>query len=277
MEKRLITFDMSFSYKMIKDRNLTAALFSRNLDNYFSKVISVHPLAGLFNESSKVYGYPEIHEVSNDHIFIEGKLGFTKWLKWIFPINFILGQVVLIYKLIDISRKEHISVIKIGDPYYLGIIGLILKFFLKIPLVIRVCFRYDEIYKKTGRAVMPKLFRYRWIEKIIEKQVLKRCDLVAGANEDNMNYGIENGALKERCTVFRYGNLLDPLHWKHPKDRGDVHEDLNNLDLHNKKFISTIARLEPMKYVEHVIYTIEELRKRNVDVYGLIIGDGSLI
>ena len=132
MEKRLITFDMSFSYKMIKDRNLTAALFSRNLDNYFSKVISVHPLTGLFNESSEVYGYPEIHEVSDDHIFIEGKLGFTRWLKWIFPINFILGQVVLIYKLIVISRKERISIIKIGDPYYLGIIGLILKFFLKI-------------------------------------------------------------------------------------------------------------------------------------------------
>ena len=276
MEKRLITFDMSFSYKMIKDRNLTAALFSRNLDNYFSKVISVHPLTGLFNESSEVYGYPEIHEVSDDHIFIEGKLGFTRWLKWIFPINFILGQVVLIYKLIVISRKERISIIKIGDPYYLGIIGLILKFFLKIPLVIRVCFRYDEIYKKTGRAVMPRLFRYRWIEKIIEKQVLKRCDLVAGANEDNMNYGIENGALKERCTVFRYGNLLDPLHWKHPEDRGDAHGELNELNLHNKKFITTIARLEPMKYVEHVIYTIEELRKRNIDIYGLIIGDGSL-
>ena len=31
-----------------------------------------------------------------------------------------------------------------------------------------------------------------------------------------------------------------------------------------------------MKYVEHVIYTIEELRERGHDVYGLIIGDGSL-
>lgn len=276
MERKLITFDMSFSYQMIKDRNLTTALFSRNLDNYFAKVISVHPLAGLFNESNSKYGYPEIHNISDDHIFIEGRLGFTKWLKWVFPINFLIGQTILIYQLITISRKANISVIKIGDPYYLGIIGLILKFFLKIPLVIRVCFRYDEIYKKTGRAVMPRLFRYRWIEKIIEKRVLKRCDLVAGANEDNMNYGIENGALKERCTVFRYGNLLDPLHWEHPNDRGDAFHELEKLNLHNKRFISTIARLEPMKYVEHVIYTIEELRKRKIDVYGLIIGDGSL-
>ena len=50
---KLITFDMSFSYNMIKERNLKAALFSRNLDGYFSKVISVHPLAGLFNDSTE--------------------------------------------------------------------------------------------------------------------------------------------------------------------------------------------------------------------------------
>ena len=50
---KLITFDMSFSYNMIKERNLKTALFSRNLDGYFSKVISVHPLAGLFNDSTE--------------------------------------------------------------------------------------------------------------------------------------------------------------------------------------------------------------------------------
>ena len=273
---KLITFDMSFSYNMIKERNLKAALFSRNLDGYFSKVISVHPLAGLFNDSTEKYGSPDIHYVSDDHMFIEGKIGWSSWLKWIFPINFLIAQVVMIFQLIRLCKKENISVIKIGDPYYLGIIGLILKFFCKIPLVIRVCFRYDEIFKKTGRAVMPKLFRYRWIEKFIEKIVLKRCDLVAGANEDNMNYGIENGANREKCTVFRYGNLLDPLHWEHPAKRDTADHEIKELGLENKIFISTIARLEPMKYVEHVIYTIEELRERGHDVYGLIIGDGSL-
>ena len=91
-----------------------------------------------------------------------------------------------------------------------------------------------------------------------------------------MNYGIENGANREKCTVFRYGNLLDPLHWEHPAKRDTADHEIKELGLENKIFISTIARLEPMKYVEHVIYTIEELRERGHDVYGLIIGDGSL-
>ena len=276
MDKNLITFDMSFTHNIILERNLTKALESRCLDDYFSNVISVHPLAGLFEVSEEKYGIPKIINISSNHILVEGKVGITKWLAWIPPLNLIIAQFFLINKLIKISKKEKVSVIKIGDPYYLGIIGLIMKFFLKVPLVIRVCFRYDEIFKKTGRAVMPNLFRFRWIEKKIERFVLKRCDLIAGANEDNMKYGIENGAPEEKCTVFRYGNLIDSSHWVDPSKRDNLDEQIDNLGLKNKTFLTTISRLEPMKYIEHVIYTVEELRNRHIDVYGLIIGDGSL-
>lgn len=276
MSKKIITFDMAFSYQMIKERNLYSSIITRNLDNYFSMVVSVHPLAGLFNEGDSQYGYPDIIKINKDHLLIEGKVGLTKKLKWIKPLNFFLGQLILIFKLIAISKKEKISVIKIGDPYYLGIIGLILKFFLKIPLVIRVCSNYDDVYKKTKKAAMPRLFRFRFIEKIIERRVFKRCDLIAGANENNMNYAIQNGAPKEKCTIFRYGNLLDPLHWKEPLERPDASNDLKKLDLLGKKFVTTVARLESAKYVEHFIYVVGELKKRNHPIYGLIIGDGSL-
>tara|TARA_A100001011_G_scaffold372706_1_gene431399 strand:+ start:219 stop:1457 length:1239 start_codon:yes stop_codon:yes gene_type:complete len=275
MEKNLITFDMSFTYKIIKERNLYAALESRSLDDYFTKVISVHPLSGLFEVSSERYGMPNIINIAPNHIFIEGKVGLTRWLAWIPPLNFIIAQFFLINKLINISKKEKVSVIKIGDPYYLGIIGLIMKFFLKVPLVIRVCARYDDIHKKTGNAIMPNLFRFRWIEKKIERIVFKRCDLTAGANEDNMKYGIENGAPEEKCTLFRYGNLLDPLHWIDPTKRNNADAQIDDLGLKNKKFLTTISRLETSKYIEHVIFTVQELRNRQIDVYALIIGDGS--
>ena len=78
MAKKLITFDMSFTYQMIKERQLNTALLSRNLDNYFSKVISVHPLSGLFDNSAEKYGLPKILDVSPDHIFVEGKIGISR-------------------------------------------------------------------------------------------------------------------------------------------------------------------------------------------------------
>ena len=89
---------------------------------------------------------------------------------------------------------------------------------------------------------MPNLFRFRWIEKKIERIVLKRCDLIAGANEDNMNYGIENGAPEEKCTIFRYGNLLDPSHWIDPEKRDNVDVEMDSLGLKNKIFLTTISR-----------------------------------
>jgi len=87
---KLITFDMSFSYSMINERNLKAALFSRNLDGYFSKVISVHPLAGLFNDSTEKYRSADRHYVSDEYILREGKIGWAGGLKWIIRINVII-------------------------------------------------------------------------------------------------------------------------------------------------------------------------------------------
>ena len=68
MNKKIITFDMAFSYQMIKERNLYSSIVTRNLDNYFSMVISVHPLAGLFNEGDSQYGHPDIIKINKDHI-----------------------------------------------------------------------------------------------------------------------------------------------------------------------------------------------------------------
>ena len=92
MDKNLITFDMSFTHNIILERNLTKALESRCLDDYFTNVISVHPLAGLFEVSEEKYGIPKIINISSNHIFVEGKVGITKWLAWIPPLNFIIAQ-----------------------------------------------------------------------------------------------------------------------------------------------------------------------------------------
>ena len=48
---------MSFTHNIILERNLTKALESRCLDDYFSNVISVHPLAGLFEVSEENMGH----------------------------------------------------------------------------------------------------------------------------------------------------------------------------------------------------------------------------
>ena len=122
---------------------------------------------------------------------------------------------------------------------------------------------------------MPRLFRFRWLEKIIEKLVFSRCDLIAGANEDNMRYALENGGAPNRATIFRYGNLIDASHWKQPGLRANADKELAEFGLAHELFVITICRLEPMKYVEDVIRVVAELVRRGYCVKSLIVGDGT--
>jgi glycosyltransferase involved in cell wall biosynthesis len=147
---------------------------------------------------------------------------------------------------------------------------------MRVPLAIRVGFRYDEIFRTTGKPVNSRLFFFRWVEKIIERFVFPRCDLIAGANEDNMRYALENGGRSEVSTIFRYGNLIHLNHWQNPNERESSEKILAKYKLQDEKFLITVARLEPMKYVEDAIRVVAELVRRGHCVKGLIVGDGSL-
>lgn len=267
--------DMSYTLKMFRQRQLGQALDSRSLGGYFSNVLSVHPLAGLFESGDERYGLPLVTRVADNHVFVEGKVGRARWLNVLPPLNFLVAQVGLVRLLLRLARGAGTSVIRVGDPYYLGIIGWVLARRLDVPLVVRVPFRFDETRKITGRATMPRLLRYGWVEKCIERCIFPRCDLIAGANEDNMRYALENGGRPEVATVFRYGNLLHLSHWTDPRQRPDPRRDLDELGLGQKPFVVTVSRLEPMKRVGEMIRVVAELARRGHDIDGLIIGDGS--
>jgi glycosyltransferase involved in cell wall biosynthesis len=147
---------------------------------------------------------------------------------------------------------------------------------LKVPLAIRIGADFDEFVKQTKMPMLKRLFYFRFIEKIIERFVLARCHLVAGANQNNANYAKKNGAKKELVTVFRYGNLLHSNHWKDPRKRKLLKFKLGLFDIKKTNFVTTISRLEKEKGVDSVIKTASELKKRKkYKVKFLIIGDGT--
>lgn len=273
--RAILILDMSYTLRMFRERHLEQALTSRTIGGYFGTVISVHPLAALFDAGDDRYGPPRVTKLDESHVFVEGRLGVAKWMNVLPPLNLLLAQATLFRLLLRMASDAGVSVVRVGDPYYLGLMGWMLARQLDVPLAVRVPFRYDEIRRITGRAVMPRLFRFGWIEKRIERFVFPRCDLIAGANEDNMRYAIENGGRPEVATVFRYGNLIHPSHWDDPRRRPDPERDLEEIGLRGKRFVATVSRLESVKRVEDTVRVVSELAKRGVDVYGLIVGDGS--
>jgi glycosyltransferase involved in cell wall biosynthesis len=274
--KTLIVLDMTFTLKMFRERQLEQALESLKLGGYFDRVISVHPLAGLFELGDGRFGEPVITKLDESLVFVEGKIGISKIWRFMPPLNFLLAQIMLLRLLLGMSRVSKVDVIRIGDPYYLGLMGLFLARLMRAPLAIRVGFRYDEIFRVTGKPVNSRLFFFRWVEKAVERFVFSRCDLIAGANEDNMRYALENGGHSNVATIFRYGNLIHPNHWLNPHARESADEILAEYGLLDEKFVITVARLEPMKYVEDAIRVVAELVRRGHSVKGLIVGNGSL-
>lgn len=271
----ILILDMSYTLRMFRERQLMQALESRNLDGYFSTVISVHPLAGLFESGGERHGQPTVTTVAEGHLFVEGKVGGSNALGWLPPVNFLLGQIRLVRLLLRMSRAADVSVVRIGDPYYLGLLGWLLARRLNVPLATRVPFRFDEIRKATGRATMPRLLKYAWVEKLLERLIFPRCDLIAGANEDNMRYAIENGGRPEVATVFRYGNLLHPSHWIAPAARPNGGPDLDDVGLAGKRFVATVARFDPIKRIDDVVRVVAQLVNDGCDVHALIVGDGA--
>ena len=275
--RSILILDMSFTLKMFRERHLEQALESRKLDGYFGRVISVHPLSGLFERGNNRFGEPVVTQLDNEHVFVEGKIGVSPLLRFLPPLNLILAQISLIRLLLKIARNDDakVDVVRIGDPYYLGLMGWLLSRLLKAPLAIRVCFNYDLLFKTAKKPVFPRLFGFRFIEKLVEHFVFPRCDLIAGANQNNLDYGIANGAAPEKGVVFRYGNLIYPLHFSEPSTRIEGEKLLNDIGVEGD-FLATVSRLEEMKQPEHNLLVLKKLKDLGYDTKFVFIGDGSM-
>ena len=173
------------------------------------------------------------------------------------------------------SREKRVDVVRVGDPYYLGLMGWVLSRLLRVPLAIRVCFNYDQLFETTKKAVFPRLFGFRFVEKLAERFVFPRCALVAGANQNNLDYAIANGAAPESGVVFRYGNLIHPLHFAAPSMRGDGERLLREIGVEGD-FLVTVSRLEKMKQPDQNLLALKRLHELGCDMKFVFIGDGSM-
>lgn len=269
--RKLLVLDTSFSYESIVKRGLESSVTCRDLDGFFDHVWSVHPFASLVTSSEwgAEFGKPVTYSIGASHTFVEGKVGMSACLKKIAPINFLLAQFGVLIFLLKLIRKERISIIRVGDPLYLGLLGYVLSKLTGIPFVVRVGANNEKIRATTGKGMMPRLFKSINQERFVERFVLSRANLVAGANNDNLQFAIDSGANPDKCTIFRYGNLIDAVHFTDPSLRHFVRDVFTE-----GPFLLCIARLELVKKVDDVIRVLAEVRANGFDVKALLVGDG---
>lgn len=276
--RRLLVLDTAFALEAIRTRGLEDSITCRDLGGFFEHVWSVHPFATLVTSETWTdkFGKPEYHDIAPGHTFIDGKMGRFAILRKFPGLNFLIGQIAIFRQLRKLVSRQGIDVIRAGDPLYLGVFGLLLARICGVPLVLRIGANYDKIFETTGRPAQPRLFFSRRVEKVVERFVLSRADLVAGANQDNLDFAIENGAQIDRTTLFRYGNLIDKRHFKEPGTRGDCQRELAAFGLEPRKFLLYIGRLEKVKHPDDVIRVLAEVRRRGHEVKAALVGDGGM-
>ena len=275
--RKLLVLDTNYTLEGIRERQIEQSVTCRDLGGFFAHVWSVHPFATLVTSDGwgPRSGRPDSIALAPRHTIIEGKVGRFAWLEWAFPLNFFLGQVDLFVRLWFLIRRERISAIRAASPLYVGLFGWALARVSGIPLVVRVGANHDKFFETTGRPVEPRLMRNRKVEKRVEHFVLSRADLVAAANQDNLNFALANGARPGRSTLFRYGNLVDRRHFVPVSERQINHRALAALRVEPEHFLLYVGRLEPIKQADHVIDVLAAVRARGFDVKAVLAGEGT--
>lgn len=276
--RRLLVLDTAYSLYTLTKRAQLSTIFCRDLDGFFDHVTTVHPLVGADPREPETCatGPVRVEALSPRHTVIENPIRPGRIGRSLPRLAFLLNQRNLLRHLDRVIKSDSTSVIRAGDPHYQGLIATALTRRNAIPLVIRIGGNIDAIHAQTGALAYPRILPNRRIEKIVERYSLKRADLVVGANQDNLEYAIANGAARERTSVFRYGNLVAPVHFSVPESRTGGAELLSALGIDPEHpVLLFVGRLEPVKHVRDLIEVHALVRRRHPDAQLLIVGDGT--
>ena len=123
--------------------------------------------------------------------------------------------------------------------------------------------------------VLKKLFRWYFIQKLIGWFVFPKAGLVFAANQNYLDYSLNNGAKKEKCVIARFGNIIDPIHFSDPLKR---HVDKNKFQFVGRRFGVYVGRLSEIKLPKDLLFVALKIKKHAdlSDVLIVIIGDGEI-
>ncbi len=270
-----MVFDTAYTYDIMKERNISTLVTAKDINGYFDHVWTVHAVASLFYPlSSKLrYGRPVVRKLNKRHTHIEGKIGCFHSLSWFPVLNFILAQIELIFFLIKLNKKNQMSIIRAEDPIFNGILGLIISTIKRLPIIIGVWGNNDAIRKDTKKTLSP-YFKWIWLERLVEKFVLRRADTALAGNYNNMDYVINYGVKKEKTAVIRIGPAIYAPHFVEPNQRECGIADLRSLGVNDEKVLLCISRLENLKRSDHMIKALSCLKDKNLKIKALFVGDG---
>lgn len=171
----------------------------------------------------------------------------------------------LILLAIKYIKKVQIDFITTQDPFFLGLVGVFLKFLSKTQLEVQFHgdFFGSDYYRKSG---LKNLIQY-YLAKFI---VIKKADKIRVVGQRVEKSLVDMGIAKEKIEVRPI--LIDTERIKKYMPKFDLHDKYPGFS----KIFLYLGRLEPVKNVGFLVDVFEEVLKKNKDFLLLIVGSGSL-
>ncbi|WP_309662916.1 glycosyltransferase [Sphingomonas sp.] len=271
-ERRLMYIDMAHTLELVRQKRHDQFFEMRHSGDYFARVWGVHPLADIAGKQSSSI---EVTPFSDRQVIIEGVAESLKLPKWLLPLNFLISQAKLVRLLRRVILDQRISLIACADPYYSGFVGWLLKRLTGRPLLVAVNGNPDEIYEATGALQMPRLLRFRCVERWLARFVLSRADLVTAANRNNLGFAVANGA-RARTAIIPVSKYIESVHFLLPSERPPSAR-LSRLGIRpGTPLLLCVGRLLALKHPDEAVRAMALVIESTPDAVGLLAGSGPM-
>lgn len=277
LNRRLIVFHTAYDLESLKKLHLEIFIASRNASGVFKEVITVNALSDLQNyfNIESLDRKPRITRLDNSNLVIEG---FSKRFNLggrFEKLNFMVAQLDLFFFLLRKGCFRNISLVRGEDPRFNGIYAFLFSKFARVPLIIGVWGNPGRIRKLTDKPIMQRLFSSVEREEIVERFILRKADLVAAQNTENLSYALELGVDPMRTRITPLGIGLNEIHFASPDIKRELPVDLSAFDFENEFIFLCVSRLETLKMVDHAILACSKFHNLNLNFKLIIVGDGS--
>ena len=266
--------DLAYLHDKVKARGQEMFFNSRHSHGYFKDVWGVHPVADLAgNQSSQI----RTSKFSDHQIIIEGSAYAHSWPSVFRLADFIFSQSKLAFYLVRTIRRHRISVIFSMDPFYGGILGLVLSKICRIPLIVSVYGNFDLLYATDKTLAMPGFLPTKRLQDRVAKFVLSRADLVFSGNRNNVDYALKHGADPAKTALLPAAKFVQACHLQSPSERTGGEDVFASLGLPaGREYLLSVARLLKIKLVDDALKAMIIAIKRDPVVVGVFAGDGPM-
>jgi len=274
LHPRLLVINATYSLSVLRARQSEHFATHRDLAGYFDRVWSVHPLVGAHpgEPPGAGVGAPTVTPLNDVHTMIEGKTRRFDGLARLPYLNFTLAQLELVLLLDRIVDRQGVGIVR-GDPYYSGLLALLLGRSNRRPVELRIIADHDAIYDSVGALAHPRLFHRRAVEQRVTRYTLSHADSVVAGSADIRSFALRNGARSDRLAYAGNWSMINPIHLSEPRERQPLEDEFG---LCARPIVVCVSRLERMKHPEDVIISVAKAQARHPHLAAVIVGDGAM-